>query len=109
MDIFVYTVVRAKRAENVMLYVEYVNLYCIHIYIPPSRPREAWRKNYIVRLVVCQFILSMHTNTPISSARSAEKNYIVLCVLYYFIYCVHITTPLLLRVERGEKMYCITY
>ena len=41
---------------------------------------------------------------------ASEK--VSLPIVYYttiYILCTHITTPLLLRAERGENMYCITY
>ena len=87
-------------------------IWIVYTYIHHSHPREARRNFCIVRLtsfVVFQSILSIHTITPISSARSAEKYEIVLRIPYYFILCTHIITPLLFRAERRDKMLCITY
>ena len=76
LHIYTYTIlVRAKRGENFV--------------------RLTW-------FVVFQSILSIHTITPISSARSAEKiwNCITYTILLYIVYTYHYTSSLPRRAQR---------
>ena len=80
-------------------------IYIAYTYIHHSRPREARRKFCTVRLtwfVVFKSILSIHTITPISSARSAEKiwNCITYTILLHIVYTYHYTSSLPRRAQR---------
>ena len=110
-----WTVIRSKRREKnhvVCLICSFrLHIHTYTILVRAKRGENFVRLTWFVIFQSIFLFLSIHTITPISSARSAEKiwNCITYTILYYFILCTHITTPLLFRAERRDKMYCITY
>ena len=85
-------------------------IWIVYTYIHHSHPREARRNFCIVRLtsfVVFQSILSIHTITPISSARRGE-NMKLYYVYHTTSYCVHISLHLFSSAQSAEiKCYVL--
>ena len=99
-----WTVIRAKRREKIILYAWYVNLDCIHIHTPFSSARSAEKMLYCTMNMICSisiYIIYTYNYTHLVRAKRGE-NMKLYYVYHTTSYCVHISIHLFSSAQSAE-------
>ena len=99
-----WTVIRAKRREKIMLYVWYVNLDCMYIHTPFSSARSAEKILYCTINLICNisiYIIYTYNYTHLVRAKRGE-NMKLYYVYHTTSYCIHISLHLFSSAQSAE-------